>query len=246
MGHYGIQAEPHKLAFAWRQAGPALEALGLGAPEALLAALAQPEGEAWLALLPHVTTRETYFLRERAPLEAFLARVLEGGARPRLLSAGCASGEEAYTMRLLAHQAGAAPELLGVDVDPQAIALAEAARFGPHAFRGVPEGFREAYFSPEGPRRWALGPEGREGVRFERANLLHVGAALAGRRFEGIACRNVLIYFDRETQLAVLAQLRELLAPGGYLLLGHAELFLDADLGLEVQRGPLATLYRRG
>ena len=98
---------------------------------------------------------------------------------------------------------------------------------------------------PAGPDRWRLREPVRERVSFRRLNLLTVGAALRGQRFEAIACRNVLIYFDRETQLAVVRQLRELLAPGGCLLLGHSEMFFNVDLGLVPLHTARATLYQR-
>jgi chemotaxis methyl-accepting protein methylase len=134
--------------------------------------------------------------------------------------------------------------VLGVDIDPEALAIAEAAIYGPNSFRGIDPAWRDARFDPLELGRYRVGALQREPVEFQRANLLHVERDLAGQRFDAIFCRNVLIYFDRPTQLAVLAQLRRLLVPGGFMFLGHSEMFFDVDLGLAVRSTQRATMYQ--
>jgi chemotaxis protein methyltransferase WspC len=132
----------------------------------------------------------------------------------------------------------------GFDIDPQALATAEAGVYGANAFRGVGPAWRDARFTAAGPTTWRVKAGCGEPVSFRQGNLLHVGAALGAERFDAIFCRNVLIYFDRPTQLAVIHQLRGLLVPGGCLFLGHSEMFFNEDLGLEMVATARSTMYQ--
>jgi chemotaxis protein methyltransferase CheR len=204
-----------------KRVGPLLARLDPGA-----CALDDP---AWAALLDAVTVQETRLFRAAPQLEAFRALVLPGlvaaaGARPLLLvSAGCATGEEAWTLAILAARAGAqAWRVLGLDLCRPALAAAQEARYHlgpPDALREVPEADRAllvreaACFSPA--------PALRPRVGFRRANLLVPG--LRPGEADAILCRNVLIYMTPEARLAVLGGLAAALRPGGALLLGPTD-----------------------
>lgn len=251
----GLRVEGYKLAYALAAAWPTLRGLGIAEPSALIRELTSAASRLWPVLVPFLTVNETYFRREPRQLEDFLALALPG-LRARalargdlalaVLSAACASGEEAVTLAVLLAQARAAGRVTGIDLDPVVLAKAEAATYGPNAFRAVDAAWRDAHFVPAGAARWAVRPEVRARVTYQRANLLQVEAQLAGRRFDAIFCRNVLIYFDRPTQLEVIHQLRRMLHPGGVLCLGHSEMFFGVDLGLAVIQAPGSTMYRRG
>lgn len=149
----------------------------------------------------------------------------------RVWSAGCASGEEPYSLAVLFHRYATAQDeadrlgrvsILGTDIDRGSLAAAERAHFGEQAFADTPSDVRSAYFSQEPP--YTPIPEVRAPVRFERRDLL--SAPPPGRDLHLITCRNVIIYFDRATQEALFQRFQDALAPGGYLVLGKVETLL--------------------
>lgn len=203
----------------------------LTAAAALLpACAAAPENHdhpAWAALLDAVTVQETRLFRipaQCAALGALLPGLAERaraqGRALRLLSAGCASGEEAFTLAALAR--AAAPdvpaEVLGVDLCRPALARAESGRLEPGL--GDPLALVPAGLLPD----FAGGqpaPALRARARFRRANL-HLGLGAAGE-FDVVFCRNVLIYLTEEARAGLLARLCAALAPGGVLGLGPTD-----------------------
>lgn len=250
----GLRIDGHKLIHALASGWDALARMGVADVGALLRQLPPGGGGLWPTLLPYLTVNETYFMREADQLADFVAIALpelrarafaRGGFALEVLSAACSTGEEAYTLAGLMREARTTARVLGIDLDPVALTRAAAGVYGPGAFRAVDAAWRESRFDALGPTAWSVRAAARGGVAFEPVNLLGVEAALAGRRFDAIFCRNALIYFDRPTQLDVIRQLRAVLHPGGFLALGHSEMFFGVDLGLEVVRGPGSTLYRR-
>ena len=188
-------------------------------------------------LLPHLTNNESYFFRETAQLDALaeevlpaLQKELEPTSRReiRVLSAGCAAGEEPYTIAMLVQQRKAfrppwSVRITGVDLDSDVLARASRGEYGLNAFRRLAEPERSRYFDATGAERWAVKPEIRSMVTFGQANLVSEGWWRAFPRQDVIFCRNVLIYFDDPSITRAIAGLYESLLPGGYLFLGHAE-----------------------
>ena len=190
----------------------------------------------WAALLDAVTVPETRMFRGAPQLAALRAHHLPGLAARAgeaglsLVSAGCATGEEAWTLAILAD--GVAPrwQVLGLDVSRPALLAAERARY----HRGPPDVLREM---PEADRASLLidgasfepAPHLRPLVRFQRGNLLDAPLPDA----DAILCRNVLIYLTEPAREAVLARLVAALRPGGVLLLGPTDR-PPASLGLRV------------
>lgn len=253
--HTGLIVDPAKLGLLVAKAWPRLQAEGLQEVGQLPTILGEGPASArlWLAFIPALTVNETYFRREAAQLDAFATEVLPDlrhraalERRPiRLLSAGCATGEEAYTLAALIQEAGVGGEVLGVDLDPEALAIAEAGHYGVNALRGLGDAWRERLLDPVEAKRWVVKGALRQAVRFRQLNLMQVEEQLAGERFDAIFCRNVLIYFDRDTQLKVVQQLRSLLRPEACLFLGHSEIFFDQDLGLEPVVAEAACWFRK-
>ncbi|WP_457107270.1 CheR family methyltransferase [Methylobacterium sp. P5_C11] len=215
------------------------------------------EGEAeWAHLEAEITVGETFFFRYaeqfQALRETILPALIAARASERVLriwSAGCSTGAEPYSLAILVREllGDALPDwrvaILGTDISAEALATARAAEYGRWALRTMPPEDRLRYFTrlPAAPgvRReggYALRPEFREPVRFERGNLLTLvqPGPPQGEPFDLILCRNVLIYFDTRTVAAVVRGLGRRLRPQGWLLLGHAEpspafaSFLDA------------------
>jgi chemotaxis protein methyltransferase CheR len=201
--------------------------------EALLDRAVSPE--TMRRLIDEVTIRETFFFRHRSELDAIEWYPLLDSARARGSSvvrvwvAGCASGEEAYTVAILACEAFAcaAPpvRVLATDIAPSALEQATAGRYGKRSMRTVPEGVRARYFSISSEHGVAsVGGRLRALVEFRRHNLVRDPIPPAGEQlFDVILCRNVLIYFDRPTVEYVLGALEGALAPAGVLLLGAAD-----------------------
>lgn len=202
-----------------------------------------------------LTTNETYFFREPAQLEAFqgevlptLARLRSGDRRLRVWSAGCSSGEEAFTIAILLRGSGLFPgwdlEVFGSDIARKVLAVARSAHYGPHAFRGVEAETLLRWFQPVG-EKWTLDAPIRRMVTFGHLNLLDEAAVAQVEPVDCIFCRNVLIYFDLPARRRVLESFHRRLRPGGWLLLGHSESLLNVTADFEAVQleGDLA--YRK-
>lgn len=149
----------------------------------------------------------------------------------RVWSAGCSSGEETYSLAALFHRHAEASgdlsrlgsvRILGTDIDRASLAAAERGTFAEAAFVETPADIRERYFSPGDPA--TASDELRSLVSFERRDLL--SDPVPAGQFHLIVCRNVLIYFDRETQEKLFRAFASRVAQGGYLVLGKVETLL--------------------
>lgn len=217
------------LAAAVQRVGPDMT------PEKLLRELARPgEAESLVErLIDEVTIKETYFLRHREELRDIDWRTLAaqamsaGRTSVRVWSAACASGEEPYSLAVLALEAfspGHAPiDVLATDIAPSSVARARAGRYGPRSIRHVEPALRERWFIEHG-NGLEVGPAVRGLVRFARHNLLRDPIPPAGETgFDLIVCRNVLIYFQADAVRETIARLQRGLVPGGVLVLGAAD-----------------------
>ena len=202
-------------------------------------------------LLDEVTVQETSFYRDAGQLATIDWRGLHaaasraGASTVRVWSAGCATGEEAYTLAMLASEAFAPElppvEILGTDVSAAAVDRAREGRYRPRRARAVPPGQLDRYLAGDG-HLLTVRPAVRALVRFARHNLLREGTPPAGEGlFDLVVCRNVLIYFEPTTAAAVVRRLSSAFHPGGVLLLGAAD-----QLGRSVQGGHRAGAGRRG
>lgn len=184
-------------------------------------------------LIDEVTIRETFFFRHRSELDAIAWHSTLDAARARgsnvvcIWVAGCASGEEAYTVAILACEAFASASppvrVLATDISPTALEQATAGCYGERAVHNLQGGVRERYFSSVHGVS-SVGERLRALVEFRRHNLVRDPIPPAGeQQFDVILCRNVLIYFDRPTVETALRALEGALAPAGLLLLGAAD-----------------------
>jgi len=202
-----------------------------------------------------LTTNETYFFRDPLQLRSFAEEILPVLAaarryerRLRVWSAGCSSGEEAFTAAILLRGSGLFSgwdvEVLGSDIARRVLSVARAGCYGAHAFRGVDAEAMLRWFRPAGDR-WMVDDAVRRIVSFAHINLLDEAAVDQVEPVDCIFCRNVLIYFDQEARRRVVKSLHRRLRPGGYLLLGHSESLLNvtADFEMTQLTGDLA--YRK-
>lgn len=151
----------------------------------------------------------------------------------RVWSAGCSSGDEPYSLAILFHRfaamTGMLPQLarvkvLGTDIDRACLAAAARGEFEEGDFADTPEELRSRYFSPAAP--FTVAPAIRSMVAFERRDLLSQPPPTQAGKFDLIVCRNVLIYFDRETQERLFDGFHSALNPNGFLVLGKVETLL--------------------
>lgn len=209
--------------------------LGLTDAAEYVSRLRQVSGEEELrALMPLVTVGKTEFFRDTRQFLAFerevFPRVLadaRGAQRPvRLWSAGCATGEEPYSIAMAALERGGTRDsvlVLATDVNPAAVESARAGVFQPRRLIGLSEERLQRFFTPQQGAYRVIEPV-RELVRFDVHNLAAPAwPQVSARSLDAIFCRNVIIYFDPPTILGVLERFYEALRPGGWLFLGYSE-----------------------
>ena len=190
-------------------------------------------------LVDALTVGESYFFRENAQIEFIRHRVLPDllarrpvGHRLRIWSAGCAAGEEPYTLAMVVREQGLAARttILGTDASPRRLAAARRGRYTPWALRSTPALSSAAYFQRQ-EGSFVLSPGIRDAVNFRLLNLAAEtwpSAASGIHGFDLIVCRNVLIYFTDPVVQSVATRLLAALAPGGWLCLGAADPALRA------------------
>jgi chemotaxis protein methyltransferase CheR len=206
-----------------------------------------------------LTPKESYFFREGAHLALLAEEVIparlavlreQGRKELRILSAGCGQGQEPYSLVMAAAESGKLPpgyrvEVLAVDIDDAALEYAREATYRAHSLRGVAEAARERFFRPVADGLLEVRPAFRRHVTFEGVNLADP-AWIEGRPSQDAAfCRNVLIYLNDRAQADAIRALYRILAPGGYLFVGHVEHLRAASDLFEVHRRADATVYRK-
>lgn len=215
------------------------------------------QGE-WGAFAALITNRESYFFRDvgqmdllrRSILPELVEQARSQGRKLRIWSAGCSTGEEAYSLAIIARELAGenGPEVmvLGTDISPVSVETARRGLYGAWSFRMVDPALRDRYFHQQG-NRWEIDRAIRGLVRFRLGNLTREvsasGAAL--EQFDLILCRNVFIYFDQESIGRTIAIFAGALRPGGYLLTGHAETSGVEMPGFEARRFPDSIIYQR-
>ena len=194
------------------------------------------------ALVNLLTINETYFFRESDQLKLLAERIVprllvrhNGLAPVRILSAGCSSGEEPYSlvMSLWERYGESLPRLCsvtGVDIDSNVLAKARRGQYGSFSFRGVPETLKQRYFDKAGDV-WQLKEEIRSSVNFQELNLLAPAPSEELRDFDIVFFRNVSIYFDEPTRRQIQQNLAGLMKEDGILMIGCSETIAN-DLGV--------------
>lgn len=184
-------------------------------------------------LISALTTNVTRFLREEGHFEDFetrlmpsLAKRARDGGRVRLWSAGCSTGQEAYTLAFsllsgLPEAATLDVKLLATDIDAAVVEQAVAGRYREDQVAALPERLREAFLRREDGETWVVGPKAREFLTFRPLNLLHDWPFHGA--FDVIMCRNVTIYFDAATQDRLWCRFAAQMPEGATLYSGHSE-----------------------
>jgi chemotaxis protein methyltransferase CheR len=216
----------------------------------------------WRRLASYLTVGETYFFRDRASLEALEQHVLpsliaahraRGIRQLRVWSAGCATGEEPYSLailldRLVPDRRHWQVTILATDINPVALETAQRGLYRPWSFRDAPTWLRERYFYHHSAGTFELDPRIRRMVTFMPCNLADDSdLALVATRgsMDVILCRHVLMYFTHEAQRATVAQFQRALVPGGWLVVGAVEATAELLRPLLPMTFPGAILYRK-
>jgi chemotaxis protein methyltransferase CheR len=206
-------------------------------------------------VVDRVTTNETYFFRESYQLDAFRHEILPAiwSARPRgnhlsIWSAGCSTGEEAYSIAILILESGLFGDwdvrVLGNDISRRVIQVARRAVYGRASFRSTDEYYLRRYFREVGGKH-QVRDDVRSLVNFGHINLLDDAMVSLVGEVDVIFCRNVLIYFDYASRRRVIATFHRKLIHGGYLLLGHSESLSSISTSFELVHLKQDMVYRK-
>jgi len=213
-----------------------------------------------VALLNEITIGETCFFRNQPQLDALrqvvLPKIIEAKAkvpfrRLRIWSAGCSTGEEPYTLKILMLEESQRRlknwniEILATDLNENALEHAKVGLYNSYSTRNLTPYYRQKYFVPV-EDQLQLQPAVRNGVTFSRLNLFDDSRMIFMKSLDIIFCCNVLIYFDAASKRRVIQHFYNNLLPHGYLFLGHSESLYGVNEDLQLVHLPRATAYVKG
>lgn len=238
--HLGLRCEDTRLDYLADVIRQRMQTVGRSRFESCSAYLvhlhASPKGSAeWRALAEQLTINETFFFRNTDNFSALAQNVLPERIRAkaqtkqlRILSAGCSSGDEPYSLAIMVREA--MPDLaawdvkiIGIDINPAILLKASQARYSEWSLRSTSEDIRRRYFWADGAD-YVLAPEIQKMVSFEERNLVDDDPLFwQSLACDLVFCRNVLMYFTPEIVRGVVRRISQALLPGGFLFIGHAE-----------------------
>jgi chemotaxis protein methyltransferase CheR len=197
-----------------------------------------PTGTCLIELVDRISTNHTFFFRESEHftflMETAVPELLnrlssEGpGQEVRIWCAGCATGEEAYTLAMLCQELAQTKGFLGkfkilaTDISVTALEGATKGQYNGERIRLVPEALKRKYLTKIGEDLWEVSPLLKSMVLFKRLNFMDSTFPFKNN-FHAIFCRNVMIYFDRPTKNGLVERLSSCLFPGHYFFIGHSE-----------------------
>jgi len=208
-------------------------------------------------LINRITTNHSFFFREREHFDFLVKNILPGIDEKmkqtpryplRIWSAGCATGEEIYSISMLLREYyGARLDLMDYglfasDISLSALNEAGLGNYGETKLRELPAAYKAAYFEKKGQDLFAIKDEIKKMVLFKRLNLMAESFPLKGQ-FDAIFCRNVMIYFDQESRRKVVQTLFQYVKPGGYFFIGHSESLKREDCPFTYIK---PAVYRKG
>lgn len=216
-----------------------------------------PNREAELeAIFDLITTNETYFFREERQLKAFTEDIIPEIVQEkkdqkslRIWSAGCSSGEEAYTISMLCNEIdslkGWDVDIFASDISQRVVQTARRGLYGEASFRSTDEQKRQHYFdkTPEG--KYRIKEDLRQMVTFGKLNLLDDQKTGIFGELDVIFCRNVIIYFDVTAKKKVIENFYKKLRKNGFLLLGHSESLLSLSTKFKLRHMKHDMVYQK-
>jgi len=213
-------------------------------------------GQALEGLIDRISTNHTFFWRENGHFNYLIQQVLPGllkfmenrkSRELRIWCAGCSSGEEPYTIAMLLdnHLAGNLSRwdigILATDISSKVLEEARAGIYSMENVGRLPEGLLKKYFVADKDGAFAVKERIAGMVSFKRLNLMNEDFPFKGK-FQVIFCRNVMIYFDKETRESLVERLARFQPEGGYLFIGHSE---SLGRGNSLYRYIKPAIYRR-
>lgn len=199
-----------------------------------------------------MTTNETLWFRDTYPFEVLRQTIFEEYKEQRktslrIWSAACSSGQEPYSMSMIADEyskknMGFKLDVIATDISQAILNEAKQAQYDALALaRGLSEERKRQYFSPVGDQ-WQVNANIRSRINFREINLLQSYTALG--KFDAIFCRNVLIYFSPESKTDILTRMAKSLNPRGFLMLGASESIAQYSDKFEMVRASTGVVYR--
>jgi chemotaxis protein methyltransferase CheR len=208
-------------------------------------------------LMDILTTNETYFFREAYQLKAFTDEVIpelllrkssSGNRSLRIWSAGCSTGEEAYTIAMLLHDnaelRGWKVEIVGTDISQRVLQHARRAVYGKSAFRTTDDACVRRFFTVQDDG-FKVCDEIRDLVTISHLNLFDTDRMVMLGKMDLIFCRNVIIYFDLAAKKRVVESFFNTLSEGGYLLLGHSESLMNVTTRFTLRHFKNDMIYQK-
>ncbi len=250
----GINLTEAKSSLVYSRLAKRLRALSLASFKDYIALIVSDAGaDERRRALTALTTNVTHFFREahhfetleQEALPAIIERVRRGG-RARIWSAGCSIGLEPYSIAMSVLNVAPDAEdldirILATDIDPQVIAEASNGVYPDRLVQPVPTALRTRFLERCGADEWRVTPALRRLIAFKELNLLRPWPIKGP--FDALFCRNVVIYFDEETQKPLWSRFASLLAPGGWLFIGHSERLNGPAVSAFENKG--VTTYRK-
>lgn len=215
--------------------------------------IGEKTGVADIDLVNAVTTNHTFFMRESEHFRCFSESVLPywyDTIRDRDLRtwcAACSTGEEAYTLAMLIGDFFSLKNqfwdttVLATDISHTALKMAITGIYTNESMASLPDRWRRIYFQKLDSEHYQANTKLKAEVTYRQFNLIAAHFPFK-RRFHTIFCRNVMIYFDRQTRLALVKRFYECLEPGGYLFIGHSEVL---DRNMTLFKYVMPSVYRK-
>ena len=246
--HFGLDLPPGKQGLVTARLSKKIRQLGMRSfKEYYDFVTADASGEALESMVDDLTTNHTSFFREPQHFDLLRKTIfptLKDRPALHLWTAACSTGEEPYSIAIslaeeiardptLARTGGPPIHILASDISTRVLAKARRAVYPAERFAQFDKPLLQRYMlrsTSPGPVSYQIKPEIRAMVEFKHLNLMKSFAALPV--FSVIFCRNIMIYFDKPTQQALVSRLVDHIEPGGYLLIGHSENLNGIDHGL--------------
>ncbi len=251
--HYGINLSKKRTLIEGRL-GQHVEKRYRSFDEYIDHVLEDNSGEELSFLVSRLTTNFTYFMRERTHYDYLTSIILPEIEKNstdkdlRIWSAGCSTGEEAYTTMMVvdeyfgSRKAGWDTTILATDISSNVLRIAKTAKYDPEALRQLDPQWKEKYFSPTPDGMFKIKEPYIKEVYFNHFNLMQERLPFK-KKFHVIFCRNVMIYFDTPTKEKLCKRYYDALVPGGHLFIGLSETLSNVETKLQFIS---PAIYRKG